>query len=170
MVVEPITLIGTIAGACLSLAACADRVHTMLKKVAAADVRISALTNEIQQLHGILGNLSSHLRESDRASDSMPPLDQSLFLPENGAWKSIRQILYHCQQSLKALEDIADKIGKSDGRLMRRAAITKSFAQYNVALSIRLEEISRYRQTLNIALTQATVYVLQFQNVMANRE
>lgn len=149
-----------LVGACLSLADCgitlATRINTLLKKVENADVSLRALVNEIQQLSEVLKNLGSKLPDS--GIESKPLTDLSLSGLEREGWAGVRQIMNHCQESLDGLKEIVDKISKNDGIFMRKAMIAKGFEQHRVTLEVRKEEISRYRQALDIALTSSVVY------------
>lgn len=153
--VEPLSIVAT----CLSLAdfavSLADRISTLLKKVENADLSIRTLVNEIQQLSGILKNLGSKFPNS--IVDSLPLPDLSLITLENQEWASVQQIMSHCQESLDGLEEVVDKINPKDAKFMRKAIIIKRFEQHKVILAIRKDEISRYRQALDIALGSTVV-------------
>jgi hypothetical protein len=129
-------------------------IATYIQSCQAVDEAVRMLRIEIDLLAPVLRSLSTRFDPSSALASELGY--------EAEYWKDVRQSIEDCKNTLERLEGVLNRVNNvGSGRFMPRRSIKKFKLDLNSGeIALLKQQISAYRQTIQLSLNLITVYLI----------
>jgi len=138
------------------------KIYTMVNQTRNVDASIGVLGVEINSLCEVLNAMHESFNDPSLATIDMQTGHEAQH------WRNVKRSLQDCTGTLKSLAEILDALKQSGGRFFQRPR-----KQINLQLKLReigvlKEQVTSYRQTMQLSMQLLTVYVSHHPNSFHN--
>jgi len=153
--IEPISLIATSAALVGTCGKLAGYVYQFARKASAVDTAVGMLGIELDELRRVLGAINTTFNN--------PELARAAFEPQTGHesqhWENVRRSMSDCQRCLGSLERLFEKMNKEESSFLGLGKKVLKMSWKEEHISLHKQQISAYRQTMEVSLQLITVYI-----------
>jgi len=147
----------SIATASVGLVSACVRLSGYIKKTQTVDTVVRVLDIEITSLSQVLGSIAMSFSDSLVASVAL----EAQTGHEGQYWKTVKRSMDDCKGTLATLEQILQKVGKSEaGNFFRRSSKQIKLSMHLPEIDVLKQQVAAYRQAMQIALQMISVYFI----------
>jgi hypothetical protein len=143
----------TLVGVCVRLS---GYIYIVINKVQNVDTSVRVLGIEIDLLSQVLGSISSSFSDSSLAAGAL----ESQTGHEGQHWRNVKRSMEDCQETLGSLERILESVKQGERRFLQRPRMLIEFERKSGEIALLKQQITAYRQTMQLSLQLITVYVM----------
>jgi len=130
-------------------------IYTFIKKVQTVDTAVRVLDIEINSLSQVLGSIATSFSDSLVSSVAL----EAQTGHEGQYWQTVKRSMDDCKDTLARLEQILEKVGKSEsGNFFRRSSKHVNLSMNLRDIDLLKQQVTAYRQTMQLALQMISVY------------
>jgi FtsZ-binding cell division protein ZapB len=146
---DPLSLATTSA----SLVNTCTQLWSYINKVQNADVTVTVLQVEINELSQVLGSISTSFGDPVMAKVAL----ETQTGHEAHHWKNVKRSMEDCKETLASLDRLLRQVTKVCGGYLRRPKLQFKLDTKSVEVTLLKQRIAAYRQTMQLSLQLITV-------------